>query len=497
MAGFVASKVLGLVREMVIARAFGTSGELDAYYAAFNLPDLLFALIPGGALASVFIPVLAGYLTQEDQPGAWRLSSGILNGVFAIVALLGLAVGLAAPILVQRVLAPGFSASQQALTVDLMRLVLLSTLIFALSGVVMGILHAHQHFLLPAVAPLLYNLGIIGGALFLSSSIGVYGLAVGVVVGAAMHLTVQIPALIQHGARWSPTLGLANPGLHRVVWLMGPRVLTLGVVRLNFLVMTNLASRLGEGSVSALNYAWLAMQLPQSILGTAIAIALFPTLSELAAQGERDSLRSTLSAALRAILMLTIPAAVGLILLGRPLIQFLFQRGAFQAASTQAVCWALQFYALGLVGHSALEVVARVFYAQQDTKTPLTIATGAMLSHLVLSLGLMGVLSHGGLALANSVAVTLEVSGLLWIAHKRLAGIEGDRIMASALRFTLAAAAMGGAVIALRGWGQGVNPLALGLGGSLLGSLVYLGAALALGCEEIKTLVRMVRQRVT
>ena len=265
-----------------------------------------------------------------------------------------------------------------------------------------------------------------------------------------------------------PPWGWPTPGCTGVVRLMGPWVLTLGVVRLNFLVMTNLASRLGEGSVSALNYAWLGMQLPQSILGTAIAIALFPTLAELAARDERDSLRSTLSAALRAILALTIPAAVGLILLGRPLIQLLFQGGAFQAGSTQAVCWALEFYALGLVGHSALEVVARIFYAQQDTKTPLAVAAGAMLAHLVLSLGLTGVLGHGALALANSVAVTLEVAGLLWIAHKRLAGIEGGRILASALRCTLAAVVTGGAVIALRTSGRGVSPLALGLGGGLL-----------------------------
>ena len=495
MAGFLTSKVVGLVREMAIARAFGTSGELDAYYAAFNLPDLLFALISGGALASVFIPVLAGYLTREDRSSAWRLSNAILNGVFAIVALLGLATGLAAPILVSRVLAPGFSPWQQALTVDLMRLLLLSTLIFALSGVVMGILHAHQHFLLPAVAPLLYNLGIIGGALFLAPSIGVYGLALGVVAGAAMHLMVQVPALIRHQAHWSATLGLTDPGLRRVVELMGPRVLTLGVVRLNFLVMTNLASHLGEGSVSALNYAWLAMQLPQSILGTAIAIALFPTLSELAARNERDSLRSTLSTALQAILALTIPAAVGLILLGQPLIQLLFQRGAFQAISTQAVCWALQFYALGLIGHSALEVVARIFYAQQDTKTPLAVAAGAMVAHLLLSLGLMRVFSHGGLALANSIAVTLEVAGLLWIARGRLGGVEGSGVLASALRCALAAAVMGAVLVALRSWWRGSSPLALGLGGTLLGGVVYLGAALALGCEEIKTQVGIVQRR--
>lgn len=424
--GFLASKVLGLVREMAIARAFGTSPSLDAYYAAFNLPDLLYALIPGGALASVFIPVLAGYLTQDDQRGAWELISGVLNVVLLLVAGLGGLAALTAPWLVTHVLAPGFTPAQQALTADLMRLVLISTLIFAASGVVMGTLHAHQHFLLPAIAPCLYNLGIIAGALFLAPGMGVYGLAWGVIGGAGMHLLVQVPGLVRRQARWHPTLALRSAGLHEIARLIGPRVLTLGVVRVNFLVMTNLASRLGPGSVSALNYGWLVMQLPESLIGTAIAIAAFPTLSALAAQGDRVGLQATLSATLRAILALTIPGAIGLVVLGRPLIQVMFERGAFGPESTEAVYWALRFYALGLVGHSALEVVSRAFYAQHDTKTPFLVAAGAMLAHLGLSLVLMGPLAHGGLALANSLAVTLEVTGLWWIARRRAKG-QGSR----------------------------------------------------------------------
>ncbi|MBM4465612.1 MAG: murein biosynthesis integral membrane protein MurJ [Chloroflexi bacterium] len=495
MAGFVASKALGFVREVVIAYAFGTSAELDAYYAAFNLPDLLYALIPGGALASVFIPVLAGYLTKEDQAGAWELASAVVNAVFLVVALLGLAIALAAPILVPRVLAPGFSPAQQALTVDLIRLVLLSTLIFGMSGVATGVLHAHQHFLLPAIAPVLYNLGIIGGALFLAPDMGVYGLAAGVATGAAMHLAIQMPALIRHGVRWMPTLGFSSAGFREVVRLIGPRILTIGVVRLNYLVMTNLASRLGEGSVSALNYGWLVMQLPESIIGTAIGIAVFPTLSELAAKGQREALRSTLSGALRAVFALTIPAAVGLVVLGRPLIQLLFQRGAFGVESTEAVRWALQFYALGLIGHSALEVVARIFYAQHDTRTPLAVAATATLAHLALSLWWMNVWGHGGLALANSVAVTLEVLGLLWIAQRRLAVVEGTRMLIAVLRSGFAAAVMGIILFVFTAWGQNAGTTALGLGGTVLGALVYLAVMLALGSEEIRALPRMVLEK--
>jgi putative peptidoglycan lipid II flippase len=425
--GFLVAKSLGFVREVLIARAFGTSGQLDAYYAAFNLPDLLFALIPGGALASVFIPVLAGYLTADDRAGGWWLASAVLNVVFLVVTVGSLVVALAAPWLVAHVLAPGFSSELQALTVNLMRLVLLSTLIFGVSGVVMGVLHAHQHFLLPALAPVVYNVGIIFGAVVLAPRLGIFGLAWGVVAGAACHLAVQVPALVHFDARWSPTLGLGNAGAHEIVRLIGPRILTLGVVRLNFLVMTNLASRLGEGSVSALNYAWNLMQLPESLVGTAIATAAFPTLSALAARGDRGSLRATASTTLGAILALTVPAAVGLIALGRPMIQLVFQRGAFDASSTQAVYLALQFYALGLVGHSMLEVATRVFYAGHDTWTPFLVAASAMLAHLVLSLVLMRELGHGGLALANSLAVSLEVGGLLVIARYRLGASDERR----------------------------------------------------------------------
>jgi putative peptidoglycan lipid II flippase len=425
--GFLAAKVLGFVREVLIAHAFGTTGQLDAYYAAFNLPDLLFALIPGGALASVFIPVLAGYLTTDDRTGGWRLASAVLNVVFLAVAVGSLIVTLTAPWLVAHVLAPGFSPQLQALTVDLMRLVLLSTLIFGVSGVVMGVLHAHQHFLLPAVAPVVYNLGIIFGAVVLAPRMGIFGLAWGVVAGAALHLIVQVPALIHFGARWSPTIGLGNAGAYEIVRLIGPRILTLGVVRINFLVMTNLASGLGVGSVSALNYAWDLMQLPESLIGTAIATAAFPTLAELVARGDRNGLRTTVSTTLWAILGLTVPAAIGLIVLGRPMIQLVFQRGAFDASSTQAVYWALQFYALGLVGHSTLEVATRIFYAEHDTRTPFLVAAAAMLAHLALSLTLMHGLGHGGLALANSLAVSLEVSGLLVIARRRLWGVARGR----------------------------------------------------------------------
>ncbi|RME47847.1 MAG: murein biosynthesis integral membrane protein MurJ, partial [Chloroflexi bacterium] len=414
MAAFVAAKLLGLAREIVIGRQFGTSGAIDAYYAAFQIPDLLFTLIAGGALVTAFLPVFTEYLTQGDTHDAWELASAVTNLVFLATAVLAGIVALLAPAIVGNVVAPGFDPARQALTVNLMRIILISTVVFGVSGIQMGILNAYQHFLLPAIAPAMYNLGIIAGALFLAPRWGVYGLAAGVVIGAALHLGVKIPGLVHYGMRYSPVLGLRHAGVRQVAWLMGPRVLALSVVKVTFLVNTNLASRLGEGSVAALSYGWNLMQLPETVFATAVGIVIFPTLAEFAARGQRDALRSALADTLRVIFALTVPAAVGLIVLGRPLIVLLFQRGAFDARSTEMVYFALQFYALALVGHSVLEIAARLFYAQQDTLTPFKVATISMLANIVLSLALIRVLSYGGLALANGLAFTLEASILLW-----------------------------------------------------------------------------------
>jgi putative peptidoglycan lipid II flippase len=247
------------------------------------------------------------------------------------------------------------------LTVQLMRAMLMSPIVFGLSGVVMGILNSYQHFLVPALAPAIYNLCIIGGAALLAPRIGVFGLAAGVVAGAFMHLGIQIPQLVRQGMSYKPVIDLSHPGVREVGRLMLPRVLGLATVQINFLVNTFLASTLVEGSLAALNYAWLLMLLPQGIFAMGIATAAFPTFSDLAARGRRGELRSTLSETLRLTLFLSTPSAVALIILREPLVRLLLERGRFDPSSTQAVAWALQFYALGLVAHSALEILTRGF----------------------------------------------------------------------------------------------------------------------------------------
>ena len=449
MALFVVSRALGLLREMVISHQFGTGGELDAYLAAFRLPDLLFQLVAGGALASAFIPTFASYLARDDKHGAWRLASAVINWVLILTSLLALAAALLAPWLVRAVIAPGFDPARQALTVSLMRLMLLTPAIFGVSGVVMGILNARQHFLLPALAPILYNLGIIGGAILLAPDRGVYGLAIGVVVGAVAHLAIQVPGLAAHKLRYSPTLGLGDRGVREVGRLMVPRMVGLAAVQLNFLVNTILASGLAVGSLSALNYAWLLMLLPQGVFAQAVATAAFPTLSAQSAKGQWEEMRSTLSATLRAVLYLALPATVGLIVLRMPLVQLIFERGAFSTTSTQMVAWALALYALGLPAHSVLEIVVRAFYALHDTKTPVLVGIASMALNVLLSLGFirvfqwLGWMPLGGLALSNSLATTLEMAVLVGLARKRLGGLEGRRLAQSIARIGVAAAVMG------------------------------------------------------
>jgi putative peptidoglycan lipid II flippase len=494
------SKLVGVIDDLVKARVFGTSAELDAFVAAGGLPELLNTVISGGALAAPFIPVLAGYLSRKDEAGAQRLVSSVINLALVATALLAALVAVLAPWLVRHLIAPGFSPAQQALTAGLMRLTLLSTLIFAVSGVVMSVLHAHQHFLLPAVAPILYNLGIIGGALFLSRPIGVWGLAIGAVTGSALHLLVQLPGLRRYRVGWSPVMNPTDPGLRRVLRLMGPRVLTLGVVQLNTLVIVRLASDLSAGSVSALNFGWRLMQMPETIIGTAVATAVFPTLSELAARERTDELRDTLSSALRSVVAMGLPAALGLVLLGRPVIALLFRGGEFGSASADAVFAALTGYAMGLLGHATLEVVARAFFARQDTRTPLFVAVIGMFITVGLGLMLRAPLGHAGLALANSLGVSAEVALLLWAARRPLGGVDGRRLRHSFGRAALATLVMGLALTGLgAAWPFATDAslhqalfLSVGLA---LGLAVYFLAAWLLGMDEIRYLGRLLWRR--
>lgn len=494
---FVLSRITGLAREMIIGAQFGTSAELDAYLAAFRVPDLLFQLVAGGALGSAFIPTFATYWVKDDDAGAWLLFSRVLNLVTLLLVVLAGVGAYFAPALVERVIAPGFAPEQQALTASLMRWMLISTVIFGASGLVMAALNALQHFLLPAAAPVIYNLSIIFGAWFLAPRIGIYGLVAGVMAGAAGHLLVQIPGLVRRHARYTFDWTVRDAGVYEVARLMAPRVLGLFFVQMHFLVNTILASGLSEGSLSSLNYAWLLMLLPLGVFAQAIATASFPTLSAQIAAGEPAAMRATFGQILRIILFLTIPAAVTLFTLRVPIIQLILQRGQFTAESTRMVAYALQFYALGLVAHSAVEITVRAFYALHNTWTPVIVGVAAMSLNIALSLLWVGALSYGGLALANTTATTLEMLLLLWLLRRIMGGLDGRRLAGTIARSLIAAAAMSGAL-----WlwldrlsGPSITVWLTALGGLALAAAVYLGVSALLRSEELGEAKRMLPGR--
>jgi putative peptidoglycan lipid II flippase len=495
MGGLATSIIFGFLRQRVIAIRFGTSAELDAFTAANGVPELLFTMLAGGALAFAFIPVYTQLLAQDDKLDSNLLLSRVVNTILLLVGSLGALLAALAPTLVSAPwgVGPSFPPEIQFLTAQLMRVLFLSTVIFAASSILTGALHSHQHFLLPALAPSMYSLGIIIGAHFLGPRLGIFGLAWGAVLGAGMHLLIQLPGAWRFRMRWRFTLGWSDPLLRSVAVLMAPRVLDLLMARASIdWINANIGSGLGVGRVSALRYAFQLMNTPWTLIGTAIGIAVFPTMSALAARQDVSAQRRALSGALRAILTLALPAAVALLVLGEPVIGFLFEGGEFTSRSTALVYYALQFYVVALLSQSVLEVVVRAFAAQKDTLTPLIVSffTTALNIFLAITFArpfIDGGLEHGGLALANGIAVGVEAMIGLTILHFRWGGINARRIIVDMLKAALAAALMGTAIYAFATLLQ-PGRLMLLLGGGLIGAVVYVSTALLLGFKEVKTL---------
>lgn len=489
---FTFDKLLGVGRDAIISRTFGASAALDAYYAAFELPDGLFTIVAGSAMATALIPILAARIAQDDQEGVWQLVSAVINWVLLSVAGVSVAAAAFASQAIH-VIAPGFSAEQAMLAAQLMRLVLLQTLVSSLSGIVMSVLQAHQHFLLPAAAPLAYTLGRIAGVLLLTPRWGIFGLAWGGLAGSVGHFLIQVPGLISYRARWRPTLH--HPDMKAVLRLMGPRALGLGATYLNFVLPTFLGSSLASGAISSYEYGWRLMQFPETIIGTALGLTIFPTLAEQANAGDQDGLCRTAAWALRLVLALALPAAVGLFVLGRPLTALLFQGGEFDAITTDRVYWALQFFAIGLVAHSVLEVVSRLFYAQRDMWTPLGAALIGLAANVVLGWSLLPVLDHGAIALSNSLGTGLQVIFLLLAARRRLGGGEERDLSVSLARSGASAALMGVAVIGFQRLLPDVKLLFTSASGLAVGTATYIAAALLLGSEEIRQMPRLLLRK--
>jgi len=525
MIAFGVAKVISLAQTVIIAAEVGAGSEWDTFVTANRIPELIFTLIAGGALAHAFIPIFGGYLARDDRDGAWAIASHVINTIFTATFIASIIAFLFAPTIVADIVAPGFDASERTQSVEIMRILLLTTLIFSVSGIVMGILQSHNHFLLPAIAPIMFDLGILFGVIFLLGPFGVHGIAIGAVIGSALHLGVQIPGLIRYRARWKAELGWRNPVLWRVIRLMLPRVAGLGVFSFNFIVMNNIASRLGTGSVAALDWGWRLMQIPQTLIGTAMGVVIFPTLAALSEVNDDDGKRDAMAGALRFILVTSIPSAIGLIFIGRPVISLL-ERGAFDATASALVYSTLQFFALGLIVHSALEIIARSFYADKDTLTPLWAALGGAGINLVLALTLTGVervelltISNFGveqfgfvpvergqvgmLALANSLGVMFEVGFLLVVLRRRWDGIREDVLATTVAKTTVASLGMAVAIVLTN---TALSLIGLTDGGLIttvlqviietgVGGVTFLVIAWLLRMEELTLLINMIRRR--
>ena len=486
MVSYVLSRVLGLGREVAISARFGTSSELDAYVAAFRLPDLAFLLFAGGALSSAYIPLYREVLARNDPAAARAFTSSALNAVIVAVGYFVAAIILLAPWIVP-LFTRGFTGETRNLTVALLGIVAFSPLLLAASEVFTATLHTRRHFLLPAFAPLLYNAAILVGAVVLALQWGIYGVAAGVVIGAGLHLLVQIPAFRALGPGYGLTLDPRLPELKLLIQRTAPRMAGLVTVHLSLLfIMVTLASGLGEGVVAALHYAWILMMLPLGVFGMSVARAWFPRFAVAAVSGPTPLLARQLTTAIRTVLFFLLPSAAGLMLFAPLVVATLFERGEFDATSTELTAWALLFFGVGLAGHGAVEVLNRGFFALKDTRTPVLIGIVSMGLGIALAYVLMRPLAQGGLALGISLAVLLEAVWLWLLLARRVPEFRFLTGILPLLLCTVLAAGASGALqwlVPLTGT-PAIFRLAL-YGVVLLG--VYVIAALLLGVPEART----------
>jgi len=497
------SRVLGLVRDVVVAWFFGAGLAADAFFVAFRIPNLLRRLFAEGSLTISFIPIFAEYLYTRGREAAFTLARStwwLLTIILAAVTVVGI---LLAPVIV-KVIAPGFFSSPGKfdLTVLLTRIMFPYIFFIGLVALAMGILNTLGHFSAPALAPVLLNLAMISSVLLLSPSLSTpaVGLAIGVIIGGGLQLALQIPFMIRKGFRLFIRSPLYHAAIKRIALLMTPAVFGAAVYQVNIVVGTLLATLLPEGSVSYLYYADRLVQFPLGVFAIALATAVLPSLSKQAAINDMDGLKSSFSYALRLVFFITIPAMTGLIILREPIVQILFQRGAFDPATTRLTAEALLYYALGLWAFSGVRIVVSAFCALQDTQTPAKIAVVSLLANIVLSILLMGPMRHGGLALATSLASGVNLTLLILALRGRIGRIGARGILRSGLKSTVCAAVMGG-IISLAGLWVGPTCsrstwclVAWVLGSIGGGTILYSGSAYLFKCPELNAIVDVAKR---
>lgn len=502
MAAYLVSRILGFFRETLVAGFFGKNAITDAYNTAFILPDLLYWLLVGGVLSSAFIPVLSEYIAKGDSEEGWRVVSSVVNIIFISLSIL-IILGLVFTPQFIKLQVPGFDEQTMGLTVHITRIILIQPLILALSGLAMGILNAHKVFWPSALGTVLYNASIIFfGTLFSWLGMGISGFAFGVVIGAAANFLVQIPALRQTGMKYYPVIDWRHPGVRRIAALAVPIVISYTLNQLQVIVNSHLGSSLPAGSLTAVWQSYRLFQLPVGIFALSIAVAVFPTLTEQAALNRWEEFRQTSSSSLRSVIFITLPISAGMIVLRFPLIRVLFQHGEFKASDTAATAIPLLFFCLGIAAQSAIQILPRMFYALQDTWTPVTLGILSMGVNILSMFLLVGPLKHGGLAFATSISAVFNMILLLYVLRRRLGHIDGKRIFATSFKSLVASVVMGLVVWAWSAWltklvglGTLASILVL-LTGTFIGSTIFAALAKLMGMEEFNQVWQMAQKKL-
>lgn len=499
------SRILGYVKDMILAVFFGATGLSDTFFVAFRIPNLLRELFAEGSMSSAFIPVLTEHQTKQGGEEAKRLVRITFTFILIFVGLICIVGVIFAPAIVAAI-APGFLNMPEkfSLTVLLTRTMFPFLLFISLAALVMGALNTKRVFFIPALAPAMLNIAIIATVLLLAPTMKqpIVAVAIGVAFGGFIQFVFQLPSFLKNEYSLKPEYNFRHPGLKKMSVLVLPATMGMAVAQINIFISTILASYLPEGSITYLYYSMRLVQFPVGIFGVAMGMAVLPTLSEHAVKGEFEKLREDFSFALRLLFFITIPAMAGLIALREPIVNILFQRGKFDYAATIGTAQALLFYSFGIWAVVGVRVVTASFYSMQDTKTPVKIAVVALITNIILSLILMKPLKHSGLALANAFASSINFVFLFYFLRKRLKRVGARRITKSFLKISIASAVMG-----IAGWflfhgelwrysGRSIEKAGYLSGGIIICIGLYLFMSYLLKSEEMGYVVDLIRKKI-
>jgi putative peptidoglycan lipid II flippase len=491
-----ASRLLGVAREVALAWVFGAGTQMDAFNVAFRIPNLVRDLFAEGAMSAAFIPTFTRTLASRGRDAAWRVGNLVINALLVVTGtLVVLGIVFAGPI-TDAIAGAEFAAvpGKLELTAQLTRIMLPFLTTVAIAVAFMGMLNALHHFFIPALSPAMFNVATILCVIAvvpLMPSFGlppVAGIAIGTLLGGVGQIALQWPALHRQGFRYQPVLDFKDPELREILRLMVPGTLGLAAVQVNVFVNTYLATTQPEGSVSWLSYAFRLMYLPIGLFGVSIATAALPDIARQAGASDRLAVRQTVSRGLRLMLMLNVPATVGLVVLSQPIVELIYERGEFTSAESVATAAALMFYAPGLLGYSAVKIASPTFYSLRDSRTPVIVSVASVAANLALNLILVEVMGFRGLALGTSIAAVFNAVILLALLSRRLGGLDAGRIAGSGLRIAAASAVMGIVVWYVSAWLTAAMP---GPGFGL--KLARVGISIAAGLGALLVSGRVLR----